>query len=249
VIYLGQFHIAAMVVDPILVGLLHLAVDGTRWAGLWFVILGSWIAFTKVVKLIPHFQIHPDDLQFLPAMVIFSYVHGFINIWAIFTMTTTHWGSKDIEGETKNNESEDDQSAGNDPTMAATAAMSDLLQPFGASTSASGTSTIAALKIDDDGTSVIAAVKPDDDSTSVIAAVKPDDDSTSVIAAVKPDDDSTSVIAAVELDDDGTSIIAPVQPADDGTSIIALVKPADDGASTAVMSDSEDSAVYMSDTQ
>ena len=59
--------------------------------------LGSWVLFTKSVKLLPHFVHHPSDLKFLPISIIFSYLHGIINIHAIFTLDTTTWSSKNLE--------------------------------------------------------------------------------------------------------------------------------------------------------
>lgn len=37
------------------------------------------------------------DVRFLPAAILFSYLHGIINIYALFTLTATHWGSQELE--------------------------------------------------------------------------------------------------------------------------------------------------------
>lgn len=47
---------------------------------------GIWLLFTKTVKLIPHFIRHPTDIRFLPASIIFGYIHGVINLYALLTL-------------------------------------------------------------------------------------------------------------------------------------------------------------------
>lgn len=98
VVYLGQFQTPALLVDGMLFGLLYGAHDGLPVS---FpracICLGLWILFTKTVKLIPHFYRHPEDLIFLPVSLVFSYLHGFINVYAMFTLKKTHWGSQQLD--------------------------------------------------------------------------------------------------------------------------------------------------------
>ena len=42
--------------------------------------------FTKIVKLMGLFIRDPKDLVFLPASIIFGYFHGFIKLYALFTL-------------------------------------------------------------------------------------------------------------------------------------------------------------------
>ncbi|KAI9698626.1 MAG: hypothetical protein M1820_007425 [Bogoriella megaspora] len=102
-IYIGQFQTPAALWDGILMGTL---LAGTAswaplykyWAIGWYT---TWLLFTKVVKILPHLFQHPSDLKFLPAAIAFSYIHGWINIWALCTLKQTHWGSRDLEAASK----------------------------------------------------------------------------------------------------------------------------------------------------
>lgn len=93
VIYLGQFQTPALVIDSLLFFLLWKAMNSSTALA----ILASWIVFTKIVKLLPHFSRQPQDFKFLLVSLIFSYLHGLINIYALLTLHVTTWGSKDLE--------------------------------------------------------------------------------------------------------------------------------------------------------
>lgn len=80
-------------VDSLLVVLLWSATNRTLAIGLMI----SWIAFTKIVKLLPHLSRHPQDFKFILVTLIFSYLHGFVNIYALLTLHNTTWGSQDLE--------------------------------------------------------------------------------------------------------------------------------------------------------
>jgi len=43
-------------------------------------------AFTKVIKLTGLFRRNPSDIVFLPVSIIFGYLHGFIKLYALFTL-------------------------------------------------------------------------------------------------------------------------------------------------------------------
>ena len=43
-------------------------------------------AFTKVVKLMGLFLRNPSDIMFLPVSILFGYFHGFIKLYALFTL-------------------------------------------------------------------------------------------------------------------------------------------------------------------
>ncbi|KAK4547576.1 hypothetical protein LTR36_000533 [Oleoguttula mirabilis] len=98
VIYLAQFQTPALLVDGSLCALLYLALTGSpEYQKSAFICLGLWILFTKVVKLIPHFCRYPEDLILLPVSILFGYLHGFINIYALLTLKKTHWGSQQLD--------------------------------------------------------------------------------------------------------------------------------------------------------
>jgi hypothetical protein len=46
----------------------------------------SFMAFSKVIKLVGLFVREPSDLVFLPVSIIFGYLHGFIKLYALFTL-------------------------------------------------------------------------------------------------------------------------------------------------------------------
>ena len=99
VIYLGQFQTPALLVDMLQFVLLFKATK--NWSGpqpaIALASLGVWILFTKLVKLTPHLCRHPEDLKFLLVSIIFSYLHGFINVFALFTLHVTAWGSQNLD--------------------------------------------------------------------------------------------------------------------------------------------------------
>ena len=48
------------------------------------------------MKMLPHLCRHPEDAVCLPTLLIFSYLHGFINIYALLTLHVTAWGSQNL---------------------------------------------------------------------------------------------------------------------------------------------------------
>jgi len=97
VIYLGQFQTPALLVDGTFFFLLHQALGSSTYSSAALVCLSAWIFFTKLVKLIPHFYRHPQDMKFIPVSIPFSYLHGFLNVYAMFTLKKTHWGSQNLQ--------------------------------------------------------------------------------------------------------------------------------------------------------
>ncbi|KAF2167927.1 glycosyltransferase family 2 protein [Zasmidium cellare ATCC 36951] len=97
-IYISQFQTPALLIDGLLFFFLHLALEDATLttARIAYVVLAIWIIFTKNLKMIPHFRKYPQDLKFVPIGIVFSYFHGLINLWALFTMKTTHWGSQNL---------------------------------------------------------------------------------------------------------------------------------------------------------
>lgn len=97
-IYIGQFQTPALLVDGLLFFCLWLALRtaSSTTAALAYTGLGAWIFFTKLVKLIPHFYKYPSDMKFIPLSILFSYLHGFINLYGIWTLDATTWGSQNL---------------------------------------------------------------------------------------------------------------------------------------------------------
>lgn len=45
-----------------------------------------WLLFTKIVKLLPYFSRYLVDMIYIPASILFWYAHGFLNVYAYFTL-------------------------------------------------------------------------------------------------------------------------------------------------------------------
>ncbi|KAI1170095.1 putative polysaccharide synthase Cps1 [Nemania sp. FL0916] len=97
-IYIGQFQTPALLVDGLLFYTLSYALSNASWhtACLAYAALGSWIIFTKLVKLIPHFWKYPSDMKFIPHSIAFSYFHGIINLYSLWTLGAAGWGSQNL---------------------------------------------------------------------------------------------------------------------------------------------------------
>src|SRR3984893_14223177 len=79
------------------------------------------------------------------------------------------------------------------------------------------TTSVVAVKKDDDASTAVAAIKRDDDTSTADAAVKKDDDTSTVVAAVKKDDDTPTAGTAVKKDDDASTAVAAVKKDDDAS--------------------------------
>lgn len=96
-VYIGQFQSPALLVDYTLY---HLLFHAMRIAGYTldtrvhvYTSFITWIFITKIVKMVPHFLRYPADVWYTPVFIIFSYLHGIVNWYALFTMNTTSWGN------------------------------------------------------------------------------------------------------------------------------------------------------------
>jgi cellulose synthase/poly-beta-1,6-N-acetylglucosamine synthase-like glycosyltransferase len=98
VIYIGSFQTPALLFDGIQFLLLHLALGNAQpTRNFAFACLGSWIFFTKIVKLIPYFIRNPADVRFIPLSIAFSYFHLVVNFWAVWTLKDSSWGSSNLK--------------------------------------------------------------------------------------------------------------------------------------------------------
>lgn len=99
-VYAMNWAAPAMFFDSLLLGLLygylkleHYQADTTYWTMIGFAV---WICIlSKCPKLVGHWWRYPEDLRFLPAAVIFSYLHGFISLYARLTLSDSQgWGGR-----------------------------------------------------------------------------------------------------------------------------------------------------------
>lgn len=100
VIYLGMFQTPSLIVDASIISLLWMTLSelvSPTTRSLVMMAFGIVLFFSKIVKLIPHFMDYPGDMVYIPLSVLFSYAHGFINIYALCTMLTTVWGNHDLK--------------------------------------------------------------------------------------------------------------------------------------------------------
>ena len=98
-IYIASFQTPAVVVDGLLAWLLYKGLAGNP--SLQNYTLGGfgiWLVLTKTLKLVPHLTRHPLDIVYLPASIVFSYLHGIINIYAVLTMHVVSSRERDTQG-------------------------------------------------------------------------------------------------------------------------------------------------------
>jgi cellulose synthase/poly-beta-1,6-N-acetylglucosamine synthase-like glycosyltransferase len=101
VIYASMFQTPSLFVDSTLAYLLSLALAtcSSSVRSLCFALFAAFLLFTKIVKMAAHFKQNPGDIVWLPVLIAFSYLHGFLNLYAVATMTTTVWGGKNLHEE------------------------------------------------------------------------------------------------------------------------------------------------------
>ncbi|PPJ55902.1 hypothetical protein CBER1_03756 [Cercospora berteroae] len=100
-IYVSMWQTPNILCEGLLAGLLYGAVGSPSVAPHFWIALGCWIFFAKNLKMLPHFCRYPQDMLYIPVLMLFSYYHGYLNIKALCTMTTTHWGNKQLSEEEK----------------------------------------------------------------------------------------------------------------------------------------------------
>jgi hypothetical protein len=49
-------------------------------------VLLLWMFISKFVKLLGHFVRYPEDVVLLPVSILFGYFHGFIKVYAFFSL-------------------------------------------------------------------------------------------------------------------------------------------------------------------
>lgn len=88
-LHFATFTSLAFVVDPLLLVSLWKATsdwDPKSRSNVFWAQVIYMFAFTKVVKLVGLFKRNPSDIMFLPVSIVFGYLHGFIKLYALFTL-------------------------------------------------------------------------------------------------------------------------------------------------------------------
>ncbi|KYK57442.1 glycosyltransferase family 2 [Drechmeria coniospora] len=88
-LHIATFTSLTFAVDPLLLASCWWATGewsyGNRQYAFWSQFMFMF-GFTKVVKLLGLFRRHPIDVVFLPASIIFGYLHGLIKLYALMTL-------------------------------------------------------------------------------------------------------------------------------------------------------------------
>jgi hyaluronan synthase len=65
-----------------------------RWA--FAAVLALWWQVSRSAKLLPHLRRHPSSLLIIPGYVVLSWVMALIKIWALLTVRTHGWLTRDV---------------------------------------------------------------------------------------------------------------------------------------------------------
>ena len=99
-LHLTTYNPPSFILDPTLAYWLYHGLDAAQpnafgiSPSMGLAIFGIWLLLTKTVKLWPYFLKYPADLVFLPAQLIFGYLHGLIKIYTLLTLHKTTWGGE-----------------------------------------------------------------------------------------------------------------------------------------------------------
>ena len=87
-LHLTTFNPPAAIMDSLLAYLLYHATQPMlpNCIGSVMTVFAMWLLFTKIVKLLPHFYRYPNDIKFIPIIILFGYFHGLIKIYALLTL-------------------------------------------------------------------------------------------------------------------------------------------------------------------
>jgi hypothetical protein len=88
-LHLATFTSLAFVVDPLLLMSCWWATADWEQQNRRYAFWAQFIfifGFTKVIKLVGLFRRNPGDIMFLPVSIAFGYFHGFIKLYALFTL-------------------------------------------------------------------------------------------------------------------------------------------------------------------
>lgn len=93
-VYLTSLVNFALFYDSALVYTFSMSTWSHRWGLLPIFI---WIFLSKLVKVIPYFETHPQDLIFLPMYFLFGYLHTGIKCFALVTIWDTSWCGRELK--------------------------------------------------------------------------------------------------------------------------------------------------------
>jgi hypothetical protein len=104
-LHIATFTSLSFFFDPLILWLTHKAT--AQWSdNIQFyatVAQLAWMLVTKYVKLHGLFVREPSDLLFLPTSILFGYFHGFIKLYALFTLRMVSHVPPSISGIVKAN--------------------------------------------------------------------------------------------------------------------------------------------------
>ncbi|KAK3938919.1 Hyaluronan synthase [Diplogelasinospora grovesii] len=96
-LHMATFTSLAFLFDPLILYSCWLATENWQPTNRHALLAAEIIfmfSFTKVVKLMGLFRRNPKDIIYLPVSILFGYFHGFIKLYALFTLKETSWGSR-----------------------------------------------------------------------------------------------------------------------------------------------------------
>ncbi|KAJ4308157.1 hypothetical protein N0V84_012266 [Fusarium piperis] len=69
-------------------------------------LLCVWIAWTKVIKILPHFFRYPSDIPLVIFQIMFGYIHSFYKLWALLTFWDCGWSGRNLDDVNANQQAE-----------------------------------------------------------------------------------------------------------------------------------------------
>lgn len=69
-------------------------------------LLSVWIAWTKVIKILPHFWRYPSDIPLVIFQILFGYIHSFFKLWALLTFWDCGWSGRNLDDVNANQQDE-----------------------------------------------------------------------------------------------------------------------------------------------
>ncbi|KAJ9651815.1 hypothetical protein H2198_008940 [Neophaeococcomyces mojaviensis] len=119
-IFITWFFNFALPCDALLLYLWHKS--NSEWVTIYHILALLW--GSKMVKLIPFFWRHPQDLWLFPAYVFFAYFHSFIKLWSVITCWDHSWSGQNLASTSTalvNNDDNDDNDDDDDANKSASA--------------------------------------------------------------------------------------------------------------------------------
>jgi cellulose synthase/poly-beta-1,6-N-acetylglucosamine synthase-like glycosyltransferase len=80
----------------LLVGAAFMAYSLINHHWLFAAVLAAWWQLSRTAKLLPHLTQRPSSFLSLPGYVVVSWMMALIKIWALLTIRTQHWLTRDV---------------------------------------------------------------------------------------------------------------------------------------------------------